>query len=118
PSEISDTENLSLIRSTAESLNIRGISLSPDSERSNGFYFVKPYTFSAKGTFLQFLIFFERIGESTRLFNIRELKFQRSREEQRGRFQLIEVSAIIEAYRYNQNHKESRDIEDIQEQIE
>lgn len=108
PSEISDTENLSIIRKAAEDINIKEISLNPGAERSQGFYFIKEYEFSGKGTFLQFLIFFERIGESQRILNINSVNLIRSAVEQRGRFQLIDVKATIEAYRYNQDHREDR----------
>jgi Tfp pilus assembly protein PilO len=110
PSDVSDTENLSIIRRAAEELNIRDINLSPSGEQNNGFYFTKSYEFSGQGTFLQFLMFFERIGESRRLLNINNVSMQRSRQENRGRFQIIQVQSTIEAYRYNPDHREDRGI--------
>ncbi len=117
PSEISDAQNFSIIREAAESLNIRGVSIIPSEEVSRGFYFAKTYNITAKGTFLQFLIFFEKIGESTRLLNIRNLTINRSQDQQRGRFQLLDFTAAVEAYRYNQEYKEDRGIEEIKESV-
>jgi Tfp pilus assembly protein PilO len=108
PTNIADTENLGIIRKAAEDINIRNISLSPGREIAQGFYFTKEYEFSAQGTFLQFLIFFERVGESQRILNINNVQISRSQIEQRGRFQLVDVKATIEAYRYNQDHREDR----------
>lgn len=108
PSTIADSENLGIIRAAAEAINIKNITLSPGREVPQGFYFTKEYQFSAQGTFLQFLIFFERIGESQRILNINNVQIMRSAIEQRGRFQLVDVKATIEAYRYNQDHKEDR----------
>lgn len=115
PSDVSDTENLSIIRQAAEDLNIRDISLSPGGEANNGFYFTKSYNFSGKGTFLQFLMFFERIGESRRLLNINSVSFNRAEDQQRGRFQIIEVVSVVEAYRYNPAHREDRGFEEESE---
>lgn len=118
PSEISDAQNFSIIREAAESLNIREVSITPSEEVLRGFYYAKTYNITAKGTFLQFLIFFEKIGESTRLLNIRNLTIIRSQQQQRGRFQLLDFGAAVEAYRYNQDYKEDRGVEDIKESIE
>ena len=43
PSEISDTENLALIKNSAESINIKNIFLNPGVEENKGFYFIKKY---------------------------------------------------------------------------
>jgi Tfp pilus assembly protein PilO len=111
PSTIVDTENLGIIREAAETLNIKNITLSPRREIPQGFYFTKEYEFTAQGTFLQLLIFFERIGDSQRILNINSIEITRSQTEQRGRFQLVDLRATIEAYRYNQDHREERGFE-------
>jgi Tfp pilus assembly protein PilO len=114
PETIKDAENLSLIKKIAEGLNIKKIFLSPGIEENKGFYLTKRYEFTATGTFLQFLIFFEKIGGSERLLNVREVELRRSSDKQRGRFQLTNARVVVEAYRYNPDHKEDRGISDIE----
>lgn len=117
PESIKDAENLNLIRNIATDINIKNIFLSPGIEENKGFYFTKRYQVQGTGTYLQFLIFFEKIGASERLLNVREVKFKRSEEKQRGRFQLTNGTITIEAYRYNPNHKEDRGISDIEQKF-
>jgi Tfp pilus assembly protein PilO len=118
PESIKDAENLNLIRKIAEGLNIKSIYLSPGTEENKGFYFTKRYEFKGTGTFLQLLIFFEKIGASERLLNIREIELKKSDKKQRGRFQLTNAKVIVEAYRYNPDHKEDRGIGDIEKKFE
>ena len=113
PESISDTENMSLIQSIATNLNIRDINLSPGDESNQGFYFVKSYTFTASGTFLQFLIFFEKIAENQRLLNIQEVALLRGGSSQRGRFQLINTRVTVQAYRFNPDHREDRGLDQV-----
>ncbi len=114
PETIKDAENLALIKSIAEGLNIKNIYLSPGIEENKGFYYTKRYELSASGTYLQMLIFFEKIGITERLLNIKNVEIKKSDEKQRGRFQLINAKVTIEAYRYNPNHKEDRGIQAIE----
>ncbi len=114
PETIKDAENLGLIKNIAEGLNIKNIYLSPGIEENKGFYFTKRYELSASGTYLQMLIFFEKIGVSERLLNIKNVEIKKSEEKQRGRFQLINAKITIEAYRYNPDHKEDRGIKEIE----
>jgi Tfp pilus assembly protein PilO len=108
PSNISDTQNLELIKGLAEGLNIKNVFLTPGNEENKGFYMVKRYDFNGTGTFLQFLVFLEKIAENDRLLNITSLRMKKTQKKQRGRFQLINCSASIVAYRYNSDHKEDR----------
>lgn len=110
PAEISDLENLSILRKTAEGLNIRDVNVTPLQEELRSFYYVKKYKLKAHGTFLQFMIFFEKIAENERLLNINELKLTRRDGGERGRFQVIDAEVTIEAYRYNPDFKEDRGI--------
>jgi Tfp pilus assembly protein PilO len=71
-------------------------------------FFVKKYEMRGYGTFLQFMVFFEKIAENERLLNINEIKLERRAGGQRGRFQVIDAQVIVEAYRYNPSHKEDR----------
>ena len=114
PESIQDVENLRIIRNIASGLNITKIYLSPATEENKGFYFTKRYEFTGTGTYLQFIVFFEKIASSERLLNIKEVNFKRSAEPQRGRFQLTNAKVIIESYRYNPEHKEDRGISGIE----
>jgi Tfp pilus assembly protein PilO len=114
PEAISDTDNLALIQGISKKLNIQNVLLAPGIEENKGFYFAKRYEMTGSGTFLQFLILLERISSVDRILNVREVDFEKSKEKQRGRFQLINCKLVIEAYRYNPDHKEDRGIEKIE----
>ncbi len=114
PSNISDPENLAMFQGFTDSLNIRDVSIVPGQEENLGFYFKKRYELKGRGTFLQILILMEKIAENERLLNIKSIKmFKDSGTEVRGRFQLIKAEMSIEAYRYNPDHKEQRDVEPV-----
>lgn len=115
PNIIDDTENLGLVKGVAEKLNLKQIFLSPGIEENKGFYYIKKYELSARGTYLQFLMLFERIANSEKLLNIKNVEFGQVAEKQRGRFQLIDGRVIIEAYRYNDRYKEDRGIKEIED---
>lgn len=116
PNNISDTQNLELIKGVAEGLNIKNVFLTPGNEENKGFYLTKRYEFNGTGTYLQFLVFFEKIAENDRLLNITSLTMSKTKKKQRGRFQLINCAANIIAYRYNPDHKEDRGIEAIEQE--
>jgi len=115
PAKISDTENLGLVRRIAESLNIKNVLLSPGEEKVHGFYVSKDYKLKGNGTFLQYLIFLEKIGEQERILNIKTVNFDRSRTKQKGRFQLLDAEITLEAFRFNERFKENRGIKEIEE---
>lgn len=117
PGEISDSENMSLLRKLAEDINIKEVSISPETETDRGFYLARRYRIKAKATFLQFLIMFEKIAENKRILNVGESTFKKSDVLQRSKFQVIEGDLVIEAYRYNANYKEDRGIDEIEQQF-
>lgn len=111
PINISDPENMSMFQELADGLNLRNVSISPGREENLGFYYKKVYELRAEGTFLQFLILMEKVSENERLMNIKAVKMFKDDETRvRGRFQLIKSEVMIEAYRYNPDHKEQRDV--------
>ncbi len=118
PDTIDDTENLVLIKKTADGLNIKNVFLSPLNEENRGFFVAKRYELTGVGTFLQFLVLMEKIGADDRLLNVKNVEFTRSKERQRGRFQIIDAKVIVEAYRYNSDYKESRGIDEIEKQFQ
>ena len=117
PSEISDSENITLLRRMADDVNIKEMSIAPEAEMDRGFYLARRYRIKAKATFLQFLILFEKIAENKRILNVGESIFKKSEQPQRSKFQVIEGEVVIEAYRYNANFKEDRGIDEIEQQF-
>lgn len=117
PSEISDSENIGLLRRMAEDVNIKELSIGPEKEEDRGFLIARKYRFKAKATYLQFLIMFEKISENKRILNVGEVSFRKMAQNQRSKFQLIEGSFILEVYKYNSNYKEDRGIDAIEKQF-
>lgn len=117
PNSISDAANLSAIKDIADGLNIKNVFLAPGIEENKGFYFTKRYKFTGTGTYLQFLIFLEKIAANDRLLNVKTISIVRAAKKQRGRFQISNCEAEIEAYRYNAEYKESRGIDDIEKEF-
>ena len=111
PSEISDTENISLLRKMAEDLNIKEVSITPLNEENKEFYISKKYKFKAKATFLQFLIVFEKISDNKRILNVQDVSFRKLEQPQKSKFQLIDGEFALEAYKYNPNHKERESLQ-------
>lgn len=117
PSNISDAAILDLFTKETKLMNIRNVFLRPQSEKKEEFYFRKSYEVKGLGTFLQFLIFFERVSKSERLFNIKEVNITPTEKKHKGRFQLVNFETIIETFRYDPNHREDRGIEAIENQF-
>lgn len=108
PAETNDTQIITFFQTEINSLNMRDPSFTPGKEERSTYYISKEYNLNAKGTFLQFLIFFERIGTADRIYNIRNLRLFNPNVNQRGRFQIIEGSGTIEAFRFNPDFKVDR----------
>ena len=112
PAETNDSLILTYFQKEMSLLNIKDPQMSPASEEVNPFFISKNYTIRARGTFLQFLIFFERLGNSARIYNIKSLSFTNSGVLQKGRFQVIGVEASVQAYRFNPDFKVDRSSSD------
>ena len=79
PTKINDSENLGMVSSMANKLNILDLKLTPKDEENKGFYFTKIYNLKGTGTFLQFLILLEKIGDrKDKLMNIGQLNFSKN----------------------------------------
>lgn len=117
PGEISDSENINLLRKMADDVNIKELSITPELDFDRGFFIARKYRVKAKATFLQFLIMFEKIAENKRILNVGESVFRKSAEPQKGKFQVIEGVFSIEAYKYNSNFKEDRGIAEIEKKF-
>ncbi|MBP9673954.1 MAG: type 4a pilus biogenesis protein PilO [Bacteriovoracaceae bacterium] len=102
PNTISDTEILQLFSREAAELKIKDITQESFREEVRGFYAAKKYKFQGNGTYLQFMIFFENLAQSDRLFNVAYLSMKQALFQQKGRFQLVNMDSVIETFRYNQ----------------
>jgi Tfp pilus assembly protein PilO len=101
PNEIRDTEVLDFLSTQAEDINLKELFLTPLKESLNDFYYAKEFEIKAIGTYLQTLIFFERLSFADRLYNITDMKLSRSKKAKQGRFQLIALNVKLETFRYN-----------------
>ena len=100
PIEISSSKDIEIFKGITEELNIQDVEIKPSTEENVGLYFKKKYFLKARGTYLQFLIFMEKIEASERLLNILSIHLKKD-EPSRGRFQLISAQIQLETYRYN-----------------
>jgi Tfp pilus assembly protein PilO len=114
PAEINDNQILTVFNQEINSLNIKDPQIVPGSETTSTYFISKDYMIKAKGTFLQFLIFFERIGNATRIYNVKSLKLVNADTSQRGRFQLIAGESVIQAFRFNPEFRVDRGFEPTQ----
>lgn len=114
PPEINDTQILGYFNKEMELLNLKDANIAPGSEVTSTYFISKDYTLKAKGTFLQFLIFFERIGNATRIYNVKSLKLAVSNDPQKGRFQIIQGEGVIQAFRYNPDFRVDRGFSEIE----
>ncbi len=117
PGEISDSENINLLRKMADDVNIKELSITPEQDFDRGFFIARRYRVKAKATYLQFLIMFEKIAENKRILNVGESVFRKTAEPQKGKFQVIDGLFTIEAYKYNSNFKEDRGIDEIEKKF-
>ena len=115
PNQTSDTVILDTFQKAAKGINVKEIVLRPGEEVDQGFYFSKEYFFSGKGTWLQFLIFFETLLKKERIYNVKKLLMKRTSGPKRGQFQFIEVTTTMEAFRYNSSYKEPVKEEEVKD---
>jgi Tfp pilus assembly protein PilO len=114
PADINDNQILTVFNTEINSLNIKDPQTTPGGETTSTYFISKEYKIKANGTFLQFMIFFERIGNATRIYNVKSLKLVSADSSHRGRFQLISCESSIEAFRYNPSFKVERGFESIE----
>jgi Tfp pilus assembly protein PilO len=112
PNTILDTEILDYFSKQANDLNLKDIYLSPLKEENKDFYFSKQYEFKSVGTFLQFMIFFEKISYNDRLLNIKSLLLSSKVGVHKGRFQLLQMNSVMEAFRYNPDYNKDLGLQD------
>lgn len=117
PAEINDTQILGYFNQEMELLNLKDANITPGREVPATYFISKDYTLKAKGTYLQFLIFFERLGSATRIYNVKNLKLTVSTDPQKGRFQIINGEGVIQAFRYNPAFRVDRGFDKIDTKV-
>ena len=114
PEDIRDTDLLELFSQEANLMNIRDVFLKPKTENKKGIYITKEYELKATGTYLQFLVYFERLEKNPRLIDISEMEMVSSKsKDNRGRFQLLDLTAKIEVFRYDSVTKGNVDEQEL-----
>lgn len=108
PAETNDAQILSAFQAEMKVLNIKDTTMEPRVEETTQYFISKDYSVKASGTFLQFLIFFERIGSATRIYNVKSLKLTTNGATRKGRFQIVNAEAVIQAYRFNPSFRVDR----------
>lgn len=108
PAETNDSQILGFFQNEINALNIKDANFTPGKEEKSIYFISKDYNLKARGTFLQFLIFFERIGNSDRIYNIKNLKLTTPNDTQKGRFQMISGEGVIQAFRFNPEFRVDR----------
>ncbi len=114
PSEINDSQILSFFSGEMSVLNIKDPSLVPGKENTSTYFISKDYNVKANGTYLQFLILFERIGNAARIYNVKNLTMNVADDKKRGRFQMVSMDMTIQAFRFNPNFKVDRGFDKIE----
>lgn len=117
PSEINDIEILDYLSKEGRTLNMPELEPNPKEEQPMGFYISKQYSLKGKSTFLQFVVFLERINGAERLFNIKNFKITAPTEAQKGRFQVVNFEGTIDTFKFNSSHKESSGVEEIESEF-
>lgn len=107
PSQINDTEVQRTLEKIAKELKMINMDTKPKGEvlHPDRFYFTKDYDFVSSGTFLQGLIFFERLenlSRDGRILNIKSLNLSLNPQAgSKSRFRVLNMNTTLESYRYN-----------------
>lgn len=109
PSEINDTEVQGILVNISRKLRMKDSSMKSKNEVLNGFYYSKDFTFNVKATFLQSLVFFEKLealAKSDRILNVKYFKISDDEQsDRRSQFRGLKLTTDVESYRYNNNYK-------------
>jgi Tfp pilus assembly protein PilO len=118
PSDNSDVATIEIIQKIVRDINLQNVYLTPEpNEQNMGFYLIRNINFKATGTYLQFLLLMESIGNNERIFNMPKVSLTKSAKAQRGRFQLVDANVLINTYRYNPDYTEDTGIQKIEEEF-
>jgi len=91
----------------ARELNIKNISFKPKYEKNNhgGLYITNGIEFEGRGTYLQFLVFFEKMKKPDRIFNVSSVEVTSSSIINKSKHVIVDFKTIIETFHYNKDYK-------------
>ena len=105
PPNINDTEISTILERYTSKLKMLDLNFAPGKEESRSFYFAKDYFVDVRGTYLQFLILYEKLenlAKNGRILNVKYLKMKKSETgDKRSRFQILDLTTTFEAYKSN-----------------
>ena len=117
PKKISNAAILDHLTNQANRINIKDFTSEPGKDLNKGFYIIREFKFDMVSTYLQLIVFFELIDKTDQLLNIKNLEIVHSGVKTKSRFGLIKAKGVIEAFRYNNSHKEDRGIKKIEKKF-
>ena len=104
PTEISEEEDMSLLTKITHNLNMKNVNIASEEEENKGSYTIKRYNLQVTGTYLQYLIFLEKMSEFERLINIQSVLLEIPQKKARSRYQLLNTRTIVESFIRNENN--------------
>lgn len=121
PSDIKDIEVTGKLTDFATMLKMVNPEVTPAVEVNRNFYFSKDYNLDMQGTYLQALIFFEKLenlSKQDRILNVKYLKLSVSESaDSRSRFKILDQTTTLEAYRYNEYYDATKDIQEEKNKV-
>ena len=121
PSDIKDIEVTGKLTDFATMLKMVNPEVTPAVEVNRNFYFSKDYNLDMQGTYLQALIFFEKLenlSKQDRILNVKYLKLSVSESaDSRSRFKILDQTTTVEAYRYNEYYDATKDIQEEKNKV-
>ena len=121
PSDIKDIEVTGNLTDFATMLKMVNPEVTPAVEVNRNFYFSKDYNLDMQGTYLQALIFFEKLenlSKQDRILNVKYLKLSVSESaDSRSRFKILDQTTTVEAYRYNEYYDATKDIQEEKNKV-
>lgn len=106
PAESDRTAVLQELTNTAQELNLKEVNFNPVPRQDRGMYIANSISLGGKGTYLQFLILFEKILNNKRFFNVDNFLLTESPSDSKGRFIFVNVKADIQTFEYNTEYKD------------
>ena len=84
PEKQNDKENLQLFADIAKRMLIKEMTFSQGNDKKKTGYIERSYTATAKGTYMQFLLFFESLYKYERLFDVKNILFKAASTGRKG----------------------------------
>jgi len=97
---IRQEEVLSIISKVARKSGIKQLSLRPNPEKTNTFYFEKPFTLQFEGFYAQLMVFLKNLSEEEKIFKVDNYNITPV-GGQAGRFIKLKGQMEIKVYWYN-----------------